>query len=617
MKRLFVAVLAVLLMGQNSFAQQPQPFETMMGGAVPVGNVSDAGPIQVGFLTWGGDVAAFVANGGLNTRPDSLYGKAGLNLKFVNGDDLVQQAKDYISGKTPYLRCTTHMAGTVSEVLNKDARTKPVMILQLTWSAGDHLVARENIKTLNDLKGKTICLQSPGPHLGLLDDSLKAAGLSWDDIKVIWAKDLTGSPDSPAEILRSNPQVDACCVISPDMLGLCSGLTQIGSGAEGTVKGAHVLNSTASMSRSIADVYYVRADYYKTHKPQVLKFVAFYLKATEDLLEAKRVYDDGRGKSPKYVAALKLAQDIYGVKTLPTLEADAHGLVSDANFVRIPGNEVFFNDPNNLTGFTAKQNNALELAQKLGYIKQKLGFDKADWDYKAISELAGVKYTQPVYSTGRIKAEVADFSKDLDSNTIFTFEIKFEPEQVNFPTETYAADFKRYCESSATFANAAVVIEGHSDPTLALQHFFWAAKAKGLLTGNEGNYKFNGKPLNLVDTNSVIQAIQSENLGGQKRKTQTGEMVEVPDPRTTVAATLTLSRTRAETVRKAIEEYSKSHGFQIDISQAVPLGVGIADPVNPKPRNMNQAKENMRVVFRVVRVKAEAISPDDFNFERE
>ncbi|HEY3323025.1 MAG TPA: hypothetical protein VGP72_21415 [Planctomycetota bacterium] len=44
--------------------------------------------------------------------------------------------------------------------------------------------------------------------MGLLDDVLKSAQLDWNDIRVVWAKDLTGSPDSPAELLRKRADVD-------------------------------------------------------------------------------------------------------------------------------------------------------------------------------------------------------------------------------------------------------------------------------------------------------------------------------------------------------------------------------------------------------------------------
>lgn len=612
--RLILSALLVMV-ATTVHAQQKQTFESLVGG-VEAAPVENSPVTQVPFITWGGDVSTFVANGGLTTTPQSIYGKSGLNLKLVPGDDFQKQVRDYISGKSPYLRGTYHMVALASEMMNKDPRTKPVMIMQMTWSLGDHMVSREAIKTINDLKGKKVCLQQGGPHIGLVDDSLKAAGMTWNDITVIWAKNLTG-PDSPAAMFRADASIDACCVISPDMIGLTSGLESVGSGGEGTVKGAHVVNSTASMSRSIADVYIVRSDYYTSNKDKVQKFVVGYLKATEELLKAKEAYKDGRGQSPSYVTALKMAQTIYGKEVLPTIEEDAHGLVSDANFVRIPGNEIFFNDPNNLTGFAARQTATLDLAVNLGYIKTKLGFAKADWDYKKISEEVGVPYVAPVYSKGRIKAEVADFGKDLDSSTIFSFEIKFEPEQTDFPVETYAADFKRYAEASATFANAAVIIEGHSDPTLVLQHFYWAAKAKGLITGDGANAKFRGQPLNLADTGSVISVIQSESLSGQKRKDSTGAVVEIPDPKTTVAAALTLSNARAKAVKDAIEAFCKANKYQIDMSQALPNGVGVSSPINPRPRNMEQAKENMRVVFRVVRVKAEAISPNDFNFDQE
>lgn len=609
--RPWLALWVVLAFGASADAQQS--FESLVG-KVDVGNVS-GDQTQIPFITWGGDVATFVANGGLITTPQSIYGKAGLKIKLVPGDDFQQQVRDYMSGKSPYLRGTYHMVALASELMNKDPRTKPVMVLQLTWSLGDHLVGRKNIRTINDLKGKKICLQQGGPHIGLIDDSLKAAGLKWSDITVVWAKNLTGD-DSPAEMFRKDPSIDACCVISPDMIGLTSGLEAVGSDGEGNVEGAHVVNSTASMSRSIPDVYIVRSDYFSANKDKVQKFVVGYLKGTEELLKNKEAYNNGRGQSPAYVAALKMAQSIYGSTVLPTIEEDAHGLVCDANFVRIPGNEAFFEDPKNLTGFAARQTATLDLAAQLGYIKQKLGFETAKWDYKKISEEVGVPYTAPVYATNRIKAEVTDFSEDLDSNTIFSFEIKFEPEQTEFPVETYAADFKRYLEASATFSNAAVVIEGHSDPLLALQHFYWAAKAKGLITGEGPAAKFRGQPLNLTDTDNVVSVIQTENLSGQKRKNSRGQVEEIPDPKVTVAAALTLSRARAEAVKKAIETFAAKNGYRVDMSQALPNGVGIASPINPRPTNMQQSKENMRVVFRVVRVRSEAISPNDFDFDK-
>jgi hypothetical protein len=38
------------------------------------------------------------------------------------------------------------------------------------------------------------------------------------------------------------------------------------------------------------------------------------------------------------------------------------------------------------------------------------------------------------------------------------------------------------------------------------------------------------------------------------------------------------------------------------------------EPVIPKPKNIDEAKENMRVEFRIVKVNPESLTPSDFNF---
>lgn len=638
MKRFLLSLIAIVALAGLVQAQQRPTFKSLVGD-VTVGDVAKTGPLQTPYITWGGDLPVFMANGGLVTKPGSTYAQSGLNLKLVNGDNFVQQVRDYMSGKSWMVRCTYEMGGMASEVMNSDPRTKPVMLWQLTWSMGDHVIFREPETNLRQASagvyevvrptqlqqwkvsptGRTkkvkICLQSEGPHVGLLDDTLKSGGLTWDDVEVVWVKDLTG-PDGPAEKFRKDPTIDACCVITPDMIGLTSGIDSVGNGAEGTVKGARVGNSTVSMDKSIADVFICRSDFFTGRRAEVDKFVIGYAKSTENLMKLKATYADGRGQSPEYIAALKMAQSIFGNTVLPTIEEDAHGLISDANFARIPGNELFFNDPNNLVGFASKQTSALDLATKLGYVRSKVGFTKADWDYKKLSEQVGVNYVPPVYASGRVKAEVADFSEDLDLKTVFTFEIRFDPEQETFPVETYFDSFKQYCENAAKHSRAGIRIEGHSDPTLALQHFFWAAKAKGLITGDAPNYKFKGQALDLANTAAIIQAIQTENLSGQKRKDRDGNIVEVPDPKDTVAAALKLSQERANEVKKQIEKFAVDNNFQIDMAQSLSQGIGIAQPVNARPRDLRQAKENMRVVFRVVRVKAEAVSAEDFNFDQ-
>lgn len=79
-------------------------------------------------------------------------------------------------------------------------------------------------------------------------------------------------------------------------------------------------------------------------------------------------------------------------------------------------------------------------------------------------------------------------------------------------------------------------------------------------------------------------------------------------------AALNLSRNRAESVLTSLINYARSKGLNIDQSQVQPVGVGIREPFLAKPSTMDEAKQNMRVEFRVLRVTAEAAKPTDFDF---
>ena len=582
-------------------------------GPLDVKPVQNSATVNVPYITWGGDAATFFANGGLQTKPDSIYGKSGLKLNLTPGDDFVQQVKDYMEGKSPFLRGTFRMLGQASEVIGNDPRTKPVIILQLSWSAGDHIVSRKELKTLNDLKrdGKKvkIACQQGGPHVGLLYDALAAAQLTNEDVEIVFVKDLTG-PKGAAEKFRSDPSIDACCVITPDMIGLTGGVDAAGTGAEGTVDGAHVLVSTQNMSRSIADVYAVRSDWFQTHKEEVEKFVAGYLKATVEVKKMRDDFEKTQRMSPEYRELLTSCQKIFVEEVLPTLEVDAHGLLLDCNFVGLPGQIAFFNQSGNLSGFEAKLTAALDLATKWGYAKTRKGFDPAGFDYKKIASMAGLDYVEPqkIVKGEGIMAFPGD---DLDSSTLVSFTISFEPNQTDFSVDRYGAEFDRALRAASTFGGAAVVIRGHADPTKTLVQLLKAGMQKGLIvrTGQSGNYKYflrtqeGNRELDLNQTAAIVKLIETGAFEGK-----------ADSPMQTMQAALNLSLARAEQVKQSITQYAEQRGVNVNLSQLQPLGAGIADPVISKPSSLEEAKQNMRVEFRIVKVNPEELKDSDFDF---
>jgi len=158
------------------------------------------------------------------------------------------------------------------------------------------------------------------------------------------------------------------------------------------------------------------------------------------------------------------------------------------------------------------------------------------------------------------------------------------------------------------YGNAVIAIRGHSDPTKTLLDLVRAGLKKGIIqrSGTRGNYRYSyrGRPLDLKSTDAIVKLIEAGAFDG----------IPGINPRQTMQAALNLSRKRADAVRDSIIQYGKRKGLTLDKSQIQAVGVGIREPFIAKPTNMAQAKENMRVEFRLVRVMAEPESKSDFDF---
>jgi ABC-type nitrate/sulfonate/bicarbonate transport system substrate-binding protein len=575
---------------------------------VDVKPLQNADVLKVPFILWGGDIVTFHANGDLKTQPGSLFDQHGLKLELVPGDDFDAQLKAYFAGESPFLRGTFSMLGTKCDILGKDPRTKPVIFLQLTWSAGDHLVARSALRTLADLQGKKIALQRDGPHVGMLDDILRTARLTWKDINVEWTDDVTGDK-GPAESFRKDRTIDACFAITPDMAALTGGLDKTGDGKDKTVDGAHVLVSTADMKRSIADVYACRKDFYDAHKDIVEHFAAGYLKACEDVVQMKK--DVKAGSGAKYKDLLKLAQKVYGQdpknKDACASDDDADGMIQDAVLVGLPGNKAFFTDPGNLSGFEFKQEAVLDLAVNEGYARNKSEFLKPDAAFydrlKTIGRLVGQAPPE-----NRFRNDL----KLLNENTIYTFTISFEPNQDTFPEEKYGDDFKRALMQASLFGNAVMAVRGHADTTKLIAEFLQMAENRNVIRRNGTGYALaNGTPLDLNNVKGIVDLINKHNLKGRGPNDE-------HDPKGLVAGLQELSQNRANRVRESVVRYAGNRHYRLDQSQIRSVGVGALEPVVAYPQTDEDQARNRRVEFRLIRVasdqRAEAISESDFDY---
>ena len=370
-----------------------------------------------------------------------------------------------------------------------------------------------------------------------------------------------------------------------------------------------MLVSTAELSRSIADVYVCRKDFYDANKELVTKFVAAYLKACEEVIDLKKQHE--ASPNAAYKNLLQMTQDIYGKTTIPVLD-DANGLLSDCTFVGHPGNVAFFTEQGNLHGFEAFHKAALDLAVGRGYAKERFGLFPSGLDYKSPLFMSYLTRTtverQDRFRAEAVREEIEQLSAggELDERTILSFTINFEPNQTALASSNTALNSNAWSDRRQ-FGNAVIAIRGHSDPTKTLLTVK-AGMTKGVLkrSGTSGNYSYslNGRPLDLSSTAALINLIDGGAFDG----------VPEVNPRETMQSALNLSRSRADQVRDSITAYAKAQGLTLDKTQIQPVGVGVREPFIAKPANMEEAKQNMRVEFRILRVQAEASKPADFDF---
>jgi outer membrane protein OmpA-like peptidoglycan-associated protein len=570
--RILAALATLVVSAAAPFAQsavqyvQSPPLTRVVDA--PVGTVG-SGPVQVPIITWGGDIATVYANGNAKaTNRTSIFGKAGLNLNLVREDVFAKQVGAYMSGKSPYLRGTMGMINMAAEVASKDPRTKPVVIYQMTWSAGgDALVVKGSVNSAKELRGKSVAVQAYGPHVDYLAKVLADAGLTMKDVNVKWVADLTGSGNSPAAALREG-SVDAAMVIIPDAMALTSNGT-VGTGAEDSVKGARILLSTKTANRIIADVYAVRSDYLQSNRAAVESFVAGLAQGHEAL---KQLVANKASRAAEYKQTMAAAAQIL----LDSAQAvsDAEGMYADADFVGLVGNTGFFNNPKNPRGFGQLNKEIGTAFGTIGLASQatSAALDHAKLDYSRLGSgataapvAAAPKAEAPRFDEAKVATIVAKRQAQgtLNQGELFSFEVLFQPNQDKFPAELYADAFKKVANLAATYGGAVITVEGHSDPMAYLR-----ARKEG-----------------------AAQVV----LGRTQQS----------------AKNLSLSRSVA--VRDSVVAYAKSQGISLDPSQFAVVGHGISQPKSGMcgsdpcaPKNEQEWKSNMRVEFRIIQIEAEA-----------
>ncbi len=541
--------------GTIEYLEAKPLFESDVLKGVSVKTVK-SGKLRVPTITWPGDVAT------IYTKMDGSFQKEGLDVELFCENDFAKQVKSVLEGESPYLRGTMGMVNSACETFAKSG-INLVVIYQLTWSnGGDCMVVRPDVKSLPDLKGKKVALQLYGPHMDYLATVVERAGLKPSEVNMKWLKELSiptydtkGKLVDPRSAFAAANDIDAAMVISPDANALSSG-GKVGTGAEGSVKGAKILFTSKSANRVIADVYAVRSDYFKANKGNVEKFVRALAAGEEhfeDLLKAKASHKD---KYDKLIT--ESAQLLFGS---PQAAPDVEGSLGDCQWVGFQGNVTFFSGAGTTRSFHTLKNEIQSSFIDMGLMKAQAPLDAAGWDYHKLA--AGLKHAKavevesPRFDSAKVQRAVEEkiAQPNEEDGTLYKFEIYFGPKQADFPATQYQAAFKKALDLSQTFGGTLLTIEGHNSPDAL-----------------------------------------NKALGQNQSETQLALIKQ---------GAKNLSFRRAQSVRKAYLDYCKKAKIKVDESQFVAVGVGTQSPKFAHPQNEKQWSENRRVVFRVKGVETE------------
>ncbi len=559
MQKLFYSILGMLgvLLASTASAQNinyltAKPLSTAVTASLR--NVSTSSTVKVPIITWGGDMATVLA------KEEGLFAKQGLNVSLFREDNFTKQVSKCLSGETPYLRGTMGMINAASEVFKKN-NMELVVIYQMTWSVGGDAMVVRSGKNLKNIK--TVAAQLYGPHMDYAANLFNKVG-RLNRVSFKWLPELTlptvdtrGKIVDPVSAFQSDTKLDATMCIIPDALMLTSN-GAVGTGAEGSVKGAKILLSTKTAGRIIADVYAVRKDYFDANKSKVMNFVKALMQAEESIRKVK--------KSPsgtKYRSLMsKSAEIFFGASQA---SADAAALLGDCEFVGYNGNVSFFTGKGTSRNFTTLNREIQGAFKSMGLMTGSVSLKSAGWNFASLkgglssagSSNAPVKKKfdkQKV--TSKVEEKIlAETTSWEEEGTLFVVEINFAPNQSEFSASKYAGDFQKALEIAETYSGALIVIEGHSDPL-------------GVLKSERDG-----------DSKQVINAKR------QKAKN--------------------LSYQRSQNVRSNFIAYCKQKGIKIDESQFVAVGFGTKTPKYNPPKTKDEWAANRRVVFRIKQVEAE------------
>jgi len=342
----------------------------------PVRGISNYKPlanrtVRMALNVWAGWAPVIYANGGFKAgKVWHTPGGQDFKVDLVLIDDPVAMRDAYAAGNIHIGWATLDMIPLFVEQLRRDSRTMPRVFQQIDYSnGGDGIVARDAIRSIGDLRGKTIVLAQNSPSHYFLLNSLIDAGLQPSDVELKFTQDAFQA----AAAFNADKSIAAAVSWSPDIYNLSK------------VRGNRLLVSTQTANKLIADVWFARADFAKDH-PDIIEGM---VRGIFDAMEALK----------NQPAKQEVAQLMATGYSIPA--TDAMSMLGDAHSTNWAENREFFINQNNPSNFERTWNTSYFLYRRIGMVSNPVPFDQV-MDFTVVKKLGA----DPRYANQRNEYQV-------------------------------------------------------------------------------------------------------------------------------------------------------------------------------------------------------------------
>lgn len=428
----------------------------------PVQGISSYKPladrtVRFAINVWAGWAPIILANNGF--KAGKLWKTPGgqdFKVELILIDDPVAMRDAYAAGNVHIGWGTLDMIPLFMEALHKDSRVMPRVYQQVDWSnGGDGIVVRDNIRTVADLRGKTIVLAQNSPSHFFALNALINGGVQPAEVNFKFTQDAFQA----AAAFNADKKISGVVSWSPDIYNLAK------------VKGNRMLVNTTTANKLIADVWFARADFAKDH-PDIIEGL---VRGIFDGMEALK-------EQSSKASAAKLMAAGYSIP-----ETDALSMQGDAHSTNWAENQDFFLNQNNPTNFERTWNTAYYLYKHIGAVSDKVEFDQV-MDFTVLQKLGKeAKYSSQKndYAVQFAPATAAAIQGESDEILTKTVVIHFFPnswdiskqvsetidgksvEQLYDPNGPFVVE--EIGKMAGQFGAARIVIEGHTDSSMKNQ----------------------------------------------------------------------------------------------------------------------------------------------------